>query len=855
MDATKNITLPVAQDAVADASWQEKLKPLSLQTLQLALVSLVIYRFNIEMHLGLPQLLPFVLVAFIINALMPREHRLKFFFFASLAPIFYFFGWQDGSLLVGFAMLMIGTAHLPIPYWVRKWGVIAEAALLAYIKYTATAAEGAAGFTLSSQIVSMLGAMFMFRMILYIYELQYEKANDPTTIWQRLSYFFMLPNICFPIFPIVDWKTFKRTYYDQADFSIYQRGVNLIVLGAVQLIAYRVLYYLTPSAAEVNGFWTLLRYLVLSYLLLLRLNGILNMAVGLLRIFGFNLPDIFNYMFLARGFDDYWRKLNIYWKDFLVKIIYYPIYFRYRKRNTVFALTVATLVTFAFNWAFHAYQWFWILGTFSVRSTEVLMWTILGLLVLFAVLQQQRKPKPGTANRKPASEGWNKHLRTTGNIIGTFLTLTLVYSLLVTPNLTTWGSVLGQAGKGSLLDWLGFVGLIGAVWLIGAYLFHLTERGAFQRVAAFFKSDRKIVGLNVLLLAAMLFSSTKPVDKGVRMVSGYSTKPFLEHHLNIADQRKQFDGYYEEILFSDNFSSPLWQMEAQKPDNWFVFKKLDLMYFDGLHVRLKPSSETVFKNATLTTNRWGFRDREYEKVPPPNTLRMAIVGGSAEMGPGVADELVFEQQVEDRLNEKHGTDGQQFEILNFAISGMSIIRNIEKMEKEVLDFQPDKVIIFGHKQEEFHAFQAFEFIEQNRGTERLPKEKMVEMKWLERFDAFVEDENLKLEDFVNKEEQRAIGWKVLEWGYGEMKRMCDERGIELIMMYQPHILRSHETYEPFEEITNKYGIPFINLMGVFEGESQEDLQLAAWDNHVNTYGHGLLADRIYEELVEHLDLD
>ena len=39
--------------------------------------------------------------------------------------------------------------------------------------------------------------------------------HDSGHVGRTLSYFFMLPNACFPLFPVIDYKTFRRNYYDE----------------------------------------------------------------------------------------------------------------------------------------------------------------------------------------------------------------------------------------------------------------------------------------------------------------------------------------------------------------------------------------------------------------------------------------------------------------------------------------------------------------------------------------------------------------------------------------------------------------------------------------------------------------
>ena len=70
---------------------------------------------------------------------------------------------------------------------------------------------------------------------------------------RTLSYFFLLPNVAFPLFPVVDFATFRRTYYDRDALQIYHAGVRWMLVGLTHLLAYRVVYqYLTIPAGEVQ---------------------------------------------------------------------------------------------------------------------------------------------------------------------------------------------------------------------------------------------------------------------------------------------------------------------------------------------------------------------------------------------------------------------------------------------------------------------------------------------------------------------------------------------------------------------------------------------------------------------------
>src|SRR3546814_6330794 len=84
----------------------------------------------------------------------------------------------------------------------------------------------------------------------------------------------MLPNVCFPMFPVVDYKGFRRSYYDVDEHRIYQTGVDWMVRGILHLILYRIVYYYwTIGPAEVIDPDTLTQYLVTNFLLYLRIRS------------------------------------------------------------------------------------------------------------------------------------------------------------------------------------------------------------------------------------------------------------------------------------------------------------------------------------------------------------------------------------------------------------------------------------------------------------------------------------------------------------------------------------------------------------------------------------------------------
>jgi D-alanyl-lipoteichoic acid acyltransferase DltB (MBOAT superfamily) len=202
--------------------------------------------------------------------------------------------------------------------------------------------------------------------------------------------------------------------------------------GAVQLLLYRVIYNLRPSSApeEVTSFGTLAAGMVMTYLLYLRVSGQFHIIVGMLHLFGYDLPETHRRYLLSRSLTDFWRRINIYWKDFMVKLVYFPVYFRLRKSGERRANVAATIVVVLATWLLHSYQWFWLRGTWLFTWTDTLFWAILGGVVVVNVLIEQK--------RKAVAPGWQARARVGLKTVGTFSFIVVLWSLWNAPTVSAW---------------------------------------------------------------------------------------------------------------------------------------------------------------------------------------------------------------------------------------------------------------------------------------------------------------------------------------------------------------------------------------------------------------------------------
>jgi hypothetical protein len=822
--------------AALAAEWVQAARILGI-IVQLVLLVLVIKEFSLETEVFSHNIMLLTFNGFLIHLLLPSRYRLFFFLLISGAGILGVFGLVNGTWLIGIGLALIGIAHLPVRFSYRI--VLILVAALTLVAFRLAWFES----PWSSAIWPILGSMFMFRLIVFLYDLKHQK--EPFNFTQTLAYFFLLPNVVFPLFPVIDYSNFKRTYFKGETSQIYQTGVSWIFRGAYQLILYRfVSYYLLIAPEDVTNQVDLVRYLVSNVLLYLRVSGQFHIVIGMLHLFGFNLPETNNNYFLASSFTDYWRRINIYWKDFMLKVFYYPIYFQLSSLGSTARLALATLLVFIMTWLLHAYQWFWLRGTFLLTPQDMLYWAILALLVVANSLYEVRAGRKRTLGKKALSwrELGSRSLRT----LGTFAMVCVIWSL--------WTSV-------SLKEWLALwsipwfkVGdvttLLPLVLVFGIVRGTLWKRGgdgspdrAIWQIPAFLKTSL-ITGLSI----AFVFLAGNPsiythLDERIQSV----IQDLRTTRLNAQDADLLERGYYEDLIGVDRFNSQLWEIYMKRPQNRPDIFKTEAGRFtnDFLSGELVPNSSTVFFEKTFSINQWGMRDRDYDLAKPAGTYRVALIGASIPMGWGVGDGETFEAFLEDRLNlENDQSTYESYEILNFSVEGYNVLQNLYTLENKAFTFEPDAVFFIAHPKDGERVM--VDLLRQIKNETYIP---------FEFIRGIIEEEAISPQsaEITAKRSLRQHDEEMVLWAYRQMVEQSRERNALPVFILLPRIVGIDEPREAARqiELAEQAGFVVLDLTDVYEGQDVDDLLLASWDWHPNVDGHNLIAKYLHTALKAH----
>jgi hypothetical protein len=830
-------------------------------------IATTVQSLEIEQGMDLPRLLWITLVGFSIYAFSPLKLRLPIFFLVNVVALVVLFDPISAAATLALGLLLVVMATLPIKVRYRV------ALVLSVGTYLALGRAEIIGDYILYQVSGILGGLFMFRAILYLYEMQYETTY--VSIWTRVSYFFLLPNLIFQLFPIVDYKTFIRSHYSKPAAETYRKGLHWIALGVLHLLIYRAIYhYLIPLQEDIDGILKLSQYIIFSYALIIRLSGIFHLCAGIICLFGFDLPKTFDNYFLAHSFSDLWKRINTYWRTFVMRVIYTPIYFRLKHHGRT-GIFIAVLLTFAANFVLHTYQWFWVRGHVQVTQTDVVFWGVLGLLLAFnSILPVKR-----VSLAKKTEYSHRNAVVKTLKILGVFSAMALLWSLWISGTVNNWLHLLER-------------GIITDTHQIAIFILFIICVIGFSQLVQFRQGRRKagpqkklqsalaspvfcIFFFLTLSLAATDYAY--PVLKGIGIAS---VEKMRSESLNIHDQRQRSQGYYDSLIAPNNITSKVWERQSHvdsaqrrkeksrmrneltglsakearslrlarvRGGDWNSIKNADLTqsYDNSIRERLKPNLDFIVKGVRTSTNAHGMKDRPYALQKPPATYRFALLGGSPELGMGVPIDQTMDNILEDHLSESpEWSRYKSVEILNFAAGKYTLMEHVAVTENLIEAFSPDAIMLYLHYVDESDRMIA-------SVAKNMIDGRAKEYPYLA---DLAESLNINggtdLYTAVNR--LKPFKDELYFWALERIARFCDEKEIELVIMYMGVLI-----YEPDASRRSKAKImPYltthdfnvIDLYDVYDGQDKAALMIAPWDDHPNAKGHALLADAIFREM-------
>lgn len=682
--ATSRSTAPDETNAVTVS---ERAAKLLMLLCELVLVAAVVFLFNIEGHRHFFPVFCVIVGGFVIHTWLPMRFRIHFFALLSITCVMFVLGAANGLRVLGAGGALIGICYLPISFRKRLAMLVTVGAALVIMRIQ---------FPLPFWPV--LGSMFMFRLIIYVYDCR--RATKMPPLSSSISYFFLLPNACFPLFPVVDYKTFRDTWYDEDEWEIYQRGVTWIVRGLIHLLLYRYIKSnLVPEPYELYDIPHVALFMLTNYALYLQVSGQFHLITGLLHLFGFNLPRTHKLFFLASSFSDIWRRINIYWKDFMTKLFFFPMCFALRSRGVSVgpAIVAGVFCVFVATWLLHSWQTFWLLGRFPMTINDACLWLGVGTCVAVnGVFDSRRR----TQRKRGA---WFAALSVSLRTVGMFALVSLFWACWTKPGfLYSVSGVIDRpgAGHGLFVVFLWMLAAVALGTILTLFQNRLTSRSRTPTAMGFRESVKlHVAGLGVVIAFASPWSGSLFEPGVAKTIADFRADP-----VGAEDPGNRLQSYYEDLNMSAIQAGPLISsfspqdetLRAQAHGFQKVSRPADLYQ----EVELKPGIKVELDGSLFSVNQFGMRDRtSITLYKPSNTFRIALVGSSIVMGYGVSDEEVFGRVFEARLNAKNTDGHQRFEVLNFGVGKQWALHRLVRIQRKVLGFEPDAVYYIAHQDE------------------------------------------------------------------------------------------------------------------------------------------------------------
>lgn len=818
--------LPAVGAAGEDASrGMASVLGMALPAVQLGGALLVVWLFRLESRAFFEMLL-LAVVGFTIHALLPLRLRLPFFVLLSLTGLGVLLGRAGVSVLL-LVVVFVGLAQLPAR-WAIRVGVLVGCGLAC-----AVARAGLVPSPVASAAWPIAASMLMMRLPVYLYDR--EHGQVPTDGWRSAAYFLMLPNQVFAWFPVVDYKTFVRRYFDEPAPVLYQRGIFWITRGLTHMLAYRLVNaLLAVDPYDVRNLGDLLQHVAAAFLAYFKVTGQFHLAVGVLLLFGFNLPETNHRWLLSASFVDLWRRVNIYWKDFMQKLVYFPSYFRLRRKwGDTRAVVLAMVLVMVATYLLHAYAWFWALGSNPFKETDLAFWSLLGaLVVLTAARDAGRGAARAATTRRRA---WD--LQRGFGTCFTVVTLSVLWSLWTADSMAAWLQMFRAAAVVTPGSAAALLLVAGALVVAGSYNWEPTTAGARPDDKP---SWRRQAAGSVALLGGMVVLGLPGVPPALGP-AGFELVQALRGAIhNQKDLSRQVRGYYENMGSAGAEGLQPWDEGRPPKDETIVEAGVGYTRDDFQLYGLRPSIHSMYLGAPFSTNQWGMRDREYTLEKPPGTTRIALLGPSDVMGYGVGDDEGFEPLVERSLNA--GAPGR-FEILNFALPGFSPPQQAIQMGESVARFHPDLVIMTLHNQDLTLTARRVLGCLNGRVPIPVPPITAALTRAGLRPGATLEDVMLAL---------RPAADSILHWSVEQVADQARAAGARFALL-----LLTLPTEHPGQALpaarawARRQGYPVLDLRDVWIGTDRVLLRRNPWDQHPNALGQERLAEHLEAELRAH----
>ena len=207
--------------------------------------------------------------------------------------------------------------------------------ILAYFKYFNWIIENVncvfgSNFNALNIILPLGISFYVFQSISYVADVYYRQVNPQKNLLNLSLYIVMFPSLVAG--PIVKYHDIESQISERVvSFDDFEQGFSRFLMGlAKKVLVANPMGEIADSVfnAPIGAFGTSVAWIgAIAYSLQIYFDfsGYSDMAIGLCRMFGFKIPENFNYPYLSRSITEFWRRWHISLSTWFKLYLYIPL--------------------------------------------------------------------------------------------------------------------------------------------------------------------------------------------------------------------------------------------------------------------------------------------------------------------------------------------------------------------------------------------------------------------------------------------------------------------------------------------------------------------------------------------------
>jgi len=290
-----------------------------------------------------------------------------------------------------------------------------------------------------------------------------------------------------------------------------------------------------------------------------------------------------------------------------------------------------------------------------------------------------------------------------------------------------------------------------------------------------------------------------------------------------------------------------------------VFTKLD---DNKLIYALNPNTSKEHKDILYCINSDGFRDRDFSINKPQDTIRIVMLGDSFTFGDGLPIEHTIAKQLECILNENNKNN--QYEVMNFGISGYNTMSEVIFFEQKALKYKPDIVFIMYFLNDPDkttinfslgnYGLEVCLFLKDYFSGKIIDKKLILQVKnflgskLVEKKLKAIHDNNSDLNTYYHFIHNIPFYWDDVKDSFKKLRKLCDKNNIKTTIAVIPELNVSSLSEYDYADIhslvlneASTNGFNTIDILPFFENLDINSLKLSKFDHHTSAFGNRIIA--------------